>query len=165
MRKINKVTQFTFLQIYKIQDIYYYNFIKRFTILSTLTSIQLSSERYVFLYFSSFHNISKSMAFVSGGLQKHFKSQRFDHHSASSSWSLPNLITCLSIETSRVPLAHQGLRVSSWNIESRHNSHQKFSPESLRDRTPNQDSSCRNNQQENYSTMPSNKIDVKLNIY
>ena len=32
----------------------------------------LSSERNVLLYFSSLHNVLKSMAFVSGGVQKGF---------------------------------------------------------------------------------------------
>ena len=39
------------------------------------------------LYVNSSHNVSKSMAFVSGGVQKHFNSQHFDRHSDSSSCS------------------------------------------------------------------------------
>ena len=57
----------------------------------------LFASRFLFYVISS-HNVSKSMAFVSGDVQKHFDSPHFDRHSASSSWSLPNLITCLSMQ-------------------------------------------------------------------
>ena len=51
-----------------------------------------------YLYFSSFHNILKSMAFMSGGVQKNFVSKHLLRHSASYSWSLPYLITSLFIQ-------------------------------------------------------------------
>jgi len=58
----------------------------------------LSSERDVFLYFSSFHNILKSVAFMSGGLQRDLDSKHLLRHSANSSWSVPYLITSLSMQ-------------------------------------------------------------------
>jgi zinc transporter ZupT len=52
----------------------------------------------VFLNFSSFHNVLKTMAFVSGGVQNDLDSKHFLRHSASSSWILPHLITSLSMQ-------------------------------------------------------------------
>jgi len=51
-----------------------------------------------YLYFSSFHNILKSMAFISGGVQKDLDSKYLLRHSASYSWSLPYLITSLIMQ-------------------------------------------------------------------
>ena len=39
------------------------------------------------LYVNSSHNVSKSMAFVFGGVQKQFDSKHIDRHSTSSTWS------------------------------------------------------------------------------
>jgi len=64
--------------------------------LSTLISIYLVKDW--FLYVSSSHNASKSMEFLFGGVQKHFHSTHLSRHSTSSSWSLQNLITCLSMQ-------------------------------------------------------------------
>ena len=49
----------------------------------------ISSERDVFSNFSSFHNVWKSMLFVSGGVQKDLDSKNVLRHSSSSSWSPP----------------------------------------------------------------------------
>jgi len=38
------------------------------------------------------------MAFLFGGVQKHFDSKQLSRHSISSSWILQNLITCLSMQ-------------------------------------------------------------------
>jgi len=65
--------------------------------LSTLISI-IYHQKETFLYFSSFHNVLKSMAFMSGGVQKDLDSKHLLLHSASSSWSLPYLITSLSMQ-------------------------------------------------------------------
>ena len=51
-----------------------------------------------FLYDSSYHNVSKSMAFVFGIVQKHFDSTHLFRHSNISYWSLQNFITFLSIQ-------------------------------------------------------------------
>ena len=66
--------------------------------LSTLISILLSSERDVFLNFSSFHNVLKSMTFVSGGVQNDVDSKHFLRQSSISSWILLYLITSLSMQ-------------------------------------------------------------------
>ena len=58
----------------------------------------LSSETGVFLYFSSFHNVLKSITFMSGGVRKDLDSKHFLRHSASSSRSLPYLITSLFMQ-------------------------------------------------------------------
>jgi len=49
-----------------------------------------------FLYDNPYHKASKSMAFVFGGVQKHFDSTHLSRHSTSSSWSQQNLITFVS---------------------------------------------------------------------
>jgi len=51
-----------------------------------------------YLYFISFHNILKSIAFMSGGVQKDLDSKHLLRHSASYSWSLPYLITSLFMQ-------------------------------------------------------------------
>jgi len=56
--------------------------------LFTLITIYLLQDR--FLYVSSSHNVSKSMAFVFGGEQKHFDSTYLSRHSTDSSWVLQN---------------------------------------------------------------------------
>ena len=52
----------------------------------------------MFLNFSSFHNVLKSMAFVSEGVQRDLDSKHFLRHSSSSSCSLPHLINSLSMQ-------------------------------------------------------------------
>jgi len=64
--------------------------------LSTLINIYLIQDW--FLYDNSFHKASKSMAFVFGGVQKHFDSTHLSHQSTISSWILQNLTTCLSMQ-------------------------------------------------------------------
>ena len=51
-----------------------------------------------FLYVISSENASKSMAFVFGGVQKHFDSTHLSRHSTSSGYSLQNLIICMSMQ-------------------------------------------------------------------
>ena len=47
--------------------------------------IYFSSEGDVFLNFSSFHNVLKWMAFMSGGVQNYLDSKHYIRHSTSSS--------------------------------------------------------------------------------
>ena len=68
----------------------------------TLVNIQSLSgmdllKRFV-LNPSSSYKVSKSMAFVFGGMQKDLDSTHLLRHSTSSSLSLQNLITCLSMQ-------------------------------------------------------------------
>jgi len=63
---------------------------------STLIKIYLVQDW--FLYDNSSHRASKWMAFVFGDVQKRFDSTHLSRHSTSSSWSLQNLITCLSMQ-------------------------------------------------------------------
>jgi len=52
----------------------------------------------MFLNFSSFHNVMKSMTFMSGGVQNDLDSKHFLRDSTSSSWSLLYFITSLSMQ-------------------------------------------------------------------
>ena len=51
-----------------------------------------------FLNFSSLHNVLKSKAFVSRGVQSDTHSKHYLRHSKSSSWNLSYLITSLSMQ-------------------------------------------------------------------
>jgi len=69
-----------FINIHTIK--FYYNLI------FTLMTFSYHQQKQ-FLYFNSFHNVLKSMAFLSGGVQKYLDSTNLLLHSKSSSCSQP----------------------------------------------------------------------------